>query len=99
MSWPRHSPAGSGTACFAFYAPVATGDFDAPVLLAGPLRAIRGLVEGENAFRSTPGKFWPRDRSWFAWTDWDLWATKISGPHALVDAVRAEPELETITWP
>jgi hypothetical protein len=98
-----HSADGGDTPCFAFYAPLATGDFDHPALLSGPLRAIRGLVHRENPvllhdFRSTPSNFWPHDRSWFAWTDWDLWGTKISGSRGLIDAVRAEPELETVTW-
>jgi hypothetical protein len=99
-----HSLDGGDTPCYAFYAPVATGDFDHPALLSGPLRAIRDLVESENPFwphdfQSTPSNFWPHDRSWFVWTDWDLWGTKISGSGGLIDAVRAEPDLETITWP
>lgn len=97
-----HSADGADTPCLAFYAPVATFDFDHPTLLSGPLRAVRDLVEGEPPswarLRSTPSNFWPRDRSWFAWTDWDLWGTKISGPRGLIDAVGAEPELETVRW-
>jgi hypothetical protein len=98
-----HSPGGGDTPCFAFYTPMATGDFDHPALLSGPLKAIRDLVQGESPFwphdfRSTPSNFWPHDRSWFAWTDWDLLGTKISGSRGLIDAVRAEPELETVTW-
>ncbi len=80
-------------------ASLASGDFDHPTLLSGPLKAIRELVEGENPYESTPSNFWPHDRTWFVWTDWDLWATKISGSPALIDAVRAEPDLETINWP
>jgi hypothetical protein len=98
-----HSSDGGDTPCFAFYAPLAAGDFDHPALMTGPLRAIRELVQGENPFQrddfqSTPSNFWPHDRSWFAWTDWDLLGTKISGSSALIDSVRAEPDLETITW-
>jgi hypothetical protein len=95
----EHSVQGGDSPCFAFYASLASGDFDHPTLLSGPLEAIRELVDGESPYRSTPSNFWPHDRAWFVWTDWDLWATKISGSLALVDAIRAEPDLETIDWP
>lgn len=99
-----HSSGGGETPCVAFYTPLATGDWTSPRLMSGPLRSIRDLVLGENALqrhgvRSTPSNFWPRDRSWFVWTDWDLQGTKVSGSAALITAVRAEPDLETITWP
>ncbi|HEV3379947.1 MAG TPA: hypothetical protein VG142_03015 [Trebonia sp.] len=97
-----HSADGADTACYAFYAPVATSDFNHPTLLTGPLRAVRDLVEGERPpwlrVQSTPSNFWPHDRSWFAWTDWDLWGTKISGSTGIIDAIQAAPELETVLW-
>ncbi|MBN1174659.1 MAG: hypothetical protein JXA67_21025 [Micromonosporaceae bacterium] len=91
-----HSPA---TPCFVFYGSVPVNEFDRPTVLHGPLAAIGGLVVGEDAFGSTPSNFWPADRSWFVWTDWDLWATKVSGSPGLVNAVRNHSDLETITWP
>ena len=95
----EHSAQGSDSPCFAFYASLAAGDFDHQTLLSGPLQAIGELVEGENPYRSTPSNFWPRDRAWFVRTDWDLWATKISGSRTLINALRVEPDLETIDWP
>ncbi len=95
----EHSAQGADSPCFAFYASLASGDFDHQTLLSGPLQAIRELIEGENPYRSTPSNFWPHNRAWFVWTDWDLWATKISVSHTLINALRGEPDLETIDWP
>ena len=94
-----HSDRRNDTQCYAFYASLASGDFDRTTLLAGPLSAIGELVVGDAAFMSTPSNLWPEDRSWFVWTDWDLWATKLSGSRALIAAVQKHPDLETIAWP
>lgn len=47
----------------------------------------------------TPSNFWANDQSWFVYTDWDLWATKVNGPRSLIAALEADTELETISWP
>ena len=49
-----HSADGADTLCFAFYAPEATGDYDHPTLLSGPLRAVRDLVEAESPLWAPP---------------------------------------------
>lgn len=92
----RHGP---DTACFAFYGSVPAADFDHPTLLAGPISTIGDLLVGEDAYQATPSNIWPADRSWFVWTDWDLWATKVSGPGTIIEAIGRHPDLETITWP
>ena len=43
-------------------------------------------------------QLWPRDRSWFVWTDWDLKGTRLSGSRALGGAARADAVLETVDW-
>ncbi|MCD2191717.1 hypothetical protein [Actinomycetospora soli] len=43
----------------------------------------------------TPDNVWPLDRSWLLTTDYDLWATRLAGPAALIAAIEADPELET----
>ena len=48
--------------------------------------------------RSTPSNLWPTDKSWFVYTDWDLMATKVSGPAELVAAIEADDELESLRW-
>ena len=89
-----HSADGQDTDCLSFRHPAMTRDYR-PVLLSGPLLAVCGLIEDEKAAQSAPNNFWPRDRSWFAWTDWDACGTKLSGPRGLIDAILAEADLET----
>ena len=45
---------------------------------------------------AAPNNIWPADRSWMVFTDYDLWATKVSGSHALIADLLNEPELEAI---
>ena len=42
----------------------------------------------------TPSNIWPADRSWFVYTDYDLWATRISGSQALIDALIEDSEID-----
>jgi hypothetical protein len=39
----------------------------------------------------------PSDKSWFIYSDWDLWGTKVSGSHELARRVLADNRLETVT--
>src|SRR5262249_48870871 len=74
-----HSADGADTSCFAYYAPMTSRSFGEDRLFEGPLGSVRNLVEGDDALGCTPSNIWAQDRSWFVWTDWDLWGTKISG--------------------
>lgn len=65
----------------------------------GPISRVADLVDLEAGRTSTPSNFWAVDRSWFVYTDWDLWATKVSGSRALIDAIVADENLETLVWP
>jgi hypothetical protein len=49
--------------------------------------------------RFTPNNIWPEDRSWFVFTDADLWATKVSGSLELTKDLVQTGELETIVYP
>ena len=94
-----HSREGQDTPCFAFYGSLAAGDFDNAHLWRGPLSHIPDLINvngGPYAF--SPTNFWPDEREWFVWTDYDLEATKISGDPALVSALQADPRLECERW-
>ena len=93
-----HSVDGVDTPCLAFYSSLAAGDFERQTVLAGPLGSVPDLVLDESGFHSTPSNIWAADRSWFVWTDWDLWGTKISGSSELIAAIGADSELETIDW-
>ena len=83
--------------CVAFYGSAATRDSDIDVF-TGALHNVAELVTGEQDMRSTPSNLWPTDKSWFVYTDWDLMATKVSGPAELVAAIEADDELESLRW-
>ena len=94
----RCSAAAGETLCHAFYASVPSGDFDAPTMFRGPLQAVPDLVTEPTGMGASPSNVWPDDRSWFVYTDWDLWATKVSGSRQLTAAIAACPDLETFAW-
>jgi hypothetical protein len=84
------------TRCFAHYSPLASGEYDEAVLYVGPLAEIVDLYD-ETSLTGSPTNFWPEDRSWFVYTNWDLWGTKVSGNRQLIDELERDPELETAT--
>lgn len=87
------------TEVFASFASLPSGDFDSPHLWRGELADVPSLIdENGGPYSSSPSNLWAADRSWFVWTDWDLSGTKVSGPRALIDAIREDPALETTTW-
>lgn len=53
---------------------------------------------GETETQFTPEYWWPEDRSWVVWTDWDLEGTKVFGSHDLVQSLRNHPNIETLNW-
>jgi hypothetical protein len=89
---------GPDASCFAFYGQVPANDYDEPTVLEGSLSAISGLTRVPEFRELSPSNWWPTDRSWFVWTDYDLTATKVSGPRTLIDRIRAHPSLETVEW-
>lgn len=90
---------GSGVSVYAYYAALAAGDFDVPHVWNGALTDVPSLIaDFGGSYVGTPTNLWPADRSWFVWTDWDLCATKVSGPYALIEAIMADPAIETTEW-
>jgi len=77
--------------CVAFYSEMSA--FDAPVIYKG---ALKELVELDDDRGFTPSNVWPDDKSWFVYTDSDLWATKVSGSVDLINRLSADTELETV---
>jgi hypothetical protein len=47
----------------------------------------------------SPSNLWPDDRSWLLGTDYDLWATKVAGSAALVEALLNDSEIEAVRLP
>ncbi|MFE3503441.1 hypothetical protein [Kitasatospora sp. NPDC059160] len=95
-----HSPAGPDTRCLAYYNPLMLGafDFDNLRVRAGRLGDAELLYDDPEADFS-PSNFWAEDRSWVLCTDYDLWATKVAGPPALVDALLEDAEIEAVRLP
>lgn len=94
-----HSAAGYSTPCVAYYCPLANGaDFDNPYVVEARLGDVAALVDPGAGRHGTPSNFWPVDRSWMVFTDWDLWGTKVSGSTALIEALRSAPAVECIDW-
>ena len=94
----ERSPLGRSTRCVAHYGALATGDFDTVWMRRVLLGDIASLVDASDGRSGSPSNWWPEDRSWFVYTDWDLWGTKVSGSRELIDAIANDERLETIAW-
>ncbi|MFD6424574.1 hypothetical protein [Streptomyces sp. NPDC060198] len=95
-----HAPAGPDTRCLAYYNPMTLGavDFDEPHVRAGRL-GDAGLLYDRSEADFSPSSLWAEDRSWVLCTDYDLWATKVAGPPALVDALLDDAGIEALRLP
>ncbi|MGD0853691.1 MAG: hypothetical protein ABSA07_10100 [Acidimicrobiales bacterium] len=93
------SPSAGASECFVLYAPLSTGDMGGPpILYHGQLAELSDLYDHHD-FNAGPTNIWTRDRSWFTYTDSDLMATRVSGSLQLVNAIVADSELETTSYP
>lgn len=93
----EHTAGGLEGESVAFFAPATVGWEDEGATFTGPLGAVPALARGFNGGWS-PSNLWPSDRSWFIYTDNDLWSTKVSGSGEVIRAVEHHPWLETIAW-
>ncbi|MFG1665434.1 hypothetical protein [Streptomyces sp. Y7] len=95
-----HSPAGADTACLAYWTPLMLKamDFDNLRVRTGRLGDARSLYDDPETVFS-PSNLWAQDRSWVVCTDYDLWATKVAGPPALVEALLSDSEIEAVQLP
>lgn len=96
----EHSTAGPDTPCLAYYNPLmlAAVDFDNLHVQAGRLEDAGVLYDNPVAGFS-PSNLWAQDRSWVMCTDYDLWATKVADPPALVQALLNDPGIEAVRLP
>ena len=86
-----------GGLCLFMPSSLSTYRFDDTVINEGTfVEYIELLESGSVAF--SPANIWPRDRSWFVYTDYDLWATRVSGPSDLIATIENDPDLETLRW-
>jgi hypothetical protein len=94
-----HSDGGRSTPCIAYYSPLANrANFDETWVREVEISEVRSLVDASAGRVGTPSNWWAIDRTWMVYTDWDLWATKVSGPNALITSIEADPRLECIRW-
>ncbi|MFH8383783.1 hypothetical protein ACH4E7_23010 [Kitasatospora sp. NPDC018058] len=95
-----HSPAGPDTRCLAYYNPLTLGavEFENLHVRSGLLRDAEALYDTTDTDFS-PANLWAEDHSWVLCTDYDLWATKVAGPPALIEALLTDPELEVLRLP
>lgn len=82
--------------CVAFYSCLAGSDPHTEVIFEGATRELATLYDNSNVIGS-PSNIWPDGREWFVYTDYDLWATKVSGNADLIDRLVADTELETVS--
>lgn len=94
----ERSPAGPDEPCFAFYDSLLSYDMATPRLFDGRLSELIGLYDDEQV-PGSPSNVWSHDRSWLIYTDWDLWATKVSGDGGLIAALEGDSLLETVRLP
>ncbi len=91
----RSSLDGWDTTCTAYRSAVATGNFDSNTVFECELRELSALYD-ETSW-GAPNNVWPDDRSWFTYTNDDLWATRISGSHHLIKALAEDEQIEAIS--
>jgi hypothetical protein len=89
---------GPQTECFVYYGPLAGGSWDHDVVYRCSVGELPAVYEFEEASGS-PSNIWPADRSWFVYSDGDLWATKVSGDRSLIEAVRRDEGIEAVDLP
>lgn len=96
----EHCPAGAGTRCLAYYSPLMLGATDSQNLhvRAGRLGDAEILYDNPEVDFS-PSNLWAEDHSWVVYTDYDLWATKVAGSRALIDALLNDTEIEAVRLP
>ncbi|MFI5801389.1 hypothetical protein [Streptomyces sp. NPDC051561] len=94
------SAEGPDTRCLAYYSPLVLGatDFDNLRVHTGRLGDAEILYDHSEADFS-PSNLWAEDRSWVLCTDYDLWATKVAGPPALIDALLNDSWTEAVRLP
>ena len=80
--------------CVAFYSRSSVGDFDEEMTVYGG--ALDEMVDLYDEFGVGPSNLWPVDRSWFVYSDWDLWGTRVSGSSALVARLLDDADLEIV---
>jgi hypothetical protein len=87
--------------CYAFVARLPSGRVDdrqdGLLVYRGTLPEVLALYDDGQV--GGPSNLWAADRSWFTYTHWDLWGTKVSGGDELVGTLFVDGELEVVELP
>jgi hypothetical protein len=70
--------------------------WESPVAYVGALQDFPALL---SKYDFTPTYIFPVGREWCLWTDYDLSGTLVCGDASFIEALEANPELETLVWP
>ena len=96
---PHLSAAAPAGECVASFGLLAVGMREEAIrCFRGPVSQVEELIDRSEGRIGTPSNIWAKDRSWFVYTDWDLWGTKVSGSQSLIDDLILDPALETLVW-
>lgn len=99
----RHSPGGLRTECY--WAQAAIEDIGRPIpARRGRLDEALGhhdacALPERAAGTRFPAHWWPQQGAWFVLTDWDLSATEVFGPPALIADILADDGLDAVRHP
>jgi hypothetical protein len=99
----RHSPDGLRTECY--WAQAAIEDIGRPIpARCGRLDVALALHDAcawpdQTVGTQFPAHWWPIEGSWFVLTDWDLSATEVFGPPALIADLLADDGLDAVRHP
>ena len=88
------SPDGAATSCGAFFT-TPSGD-EQHAAFTGVLGEALDLLDLPlDGLNNGPQNVWDLAETWIVYTDYDLWATRVSGPSDLIDRLVNDDRLET----
>jgi hypothetical protein len=75
---------------------MATTAIESDLLYRGPLREVALFPDGIEAVRLTPTHWFPPDRSWLVYSDYDATYTLVGGPVRLIALILQDNRLEAL---
>jgi hypothetical protein len=87
------STARPGPCFFHFFAGIA-GGWEPPFVVKGQVDEVLHFCEPPA--QTSPDYWWPQDQSWLVHTDYDSTMTDVAGAAALIEALEADTEVETL---
>ena len=89
------SPLSNAIKCFFLYHSITTDDYESDWLFEGRLDDVF-LARNVPGVHASPTCWWPEDRKWFVYTDYDLAFTLFAGDIETIDTLVSNPNLECI---